>query len=471
MLYLKLINENKQVWDDYTNHIFAKQVSSGELKIEKFKYYLGQDYIYLQAYRNCYQHMANNAQTVDERSYFKRNTIGAIEADMVQMYNVDITRVTPSTITNDYISYLYKILVEGSSLEKLVAIAPCTIGYGELATTIQQSEINGKYEQWIATYASTEYQNEVDEYISLLNMYEPSEEQFEQLSNIFHTVCKHEIAFFNQAIEQSKPIVLTIAGSDSGGGAGIQADIKAISANGCYAASAITAITAQSTTGVYGIEGLSCEIIKQQIKVVTDDMDVDVIKIGMLGSNDVINAVASSIPPNVKIVLDPVMVAKDNTKLIEPKAVDCLVEQLCPQAYLITPNIEEANIILNRNITNIEEMKEACIALSEKCKTNVLLKGGHLTGEDLVDILSFDNKLYYFPSQHVDTKNTHGTGCSLSSSIAANLAKGYNLVAACDQAIEYVQNGIVQNYSIGKGKGPINHFHNNLNKECNEQTN
>lgn len=464
MLYQKLINANSQVWEAYTNHLFAEQVSNGELKIEKFKYYLAQDYLYLKAYRNCFIHMSKYANTETERSYFKRNTIGDIEADMAQMYNVDTADISESVVTKNYVNYLYKILVEGDGLEKLVAIAPCTIGYGMLANTIhdQGGIKSDKYQDWINTYASIEYQSEVDEYIELLNMYNPSEEQFTQLSEIFNKVCRLEIDFFDQAIELPKPIVLTIAGSDSGGGAGIQADIKAISANGCYAASAITAITAQSTTGVSGIEGVSLDMIKQQINVVLEDMDVKVIKIGMLGSTEVIETVANCLPANTRVVLDPVMVAKDNTKLLAGDAIDSLVESLCPKAYVITPNIEEANIILNMQITSVEDMKAACIILANKCKTNVLVKGGHLSGDLLVDVLYYKQQFYEFKTTRIDTINTHGTGCSLSSSIAANLAKGQSLDIATKNAIDYVQNGIIQNYPIGKGKGPINHFHNNI---------
>lgn len=470
MLFDKLVADNQQKWDEYTKHPFSTQIASGAIKIEKFKYYIGQDYLYLQAYRNCYQHMANHAQTSSEREYFKQNTICDIEGDMAKMYNVDVVDVKPSTVTSDYISYLYKILVEGDSLDKLIAIAACTIGYGQLANHLHNSsvEISPKYQAWIATYASTEYQHEVDAYIQLINQYTPSEGKYQKLSTIFHNVCNHEIAFFNQALEQARPIVLTIAGSDSGGGAGIQADIKSISANGCYGASVITAITAQSTTGVYGIEGVSPELIKRQLQVVTTDLDVKVIKIGMLGSTTVIDTIASNLPQNIPVVLDPVMVAKDNTKLLPADAIDSLVQNLCPRAYLITPNIEEANIILNTKINSVEEMKAACIQLTKLCKTNVLLKGGHLTSNDLVDVLYYNQQFYEFTTSRIDTVNTHGTGCSLSSSIAANLATGLSLDKACKNAIEYVQNGIIQNYPIGKGKGPINHFHNNIIKEHNE---
>lgn len=464
MLYERLIKENKAVWEKYTHHSFASQIASGDLKLEKFKYYLGQDYLYLKAYRSCFKHMAINANTKSERAYFEKNTIGDIESDMALMFDVDISKVELSSVTSDYTNYLYKILIEGSNLEKLVAIAPCVIGYGVLAKTIRKNEIadDNYYKQWIEIYASDAYQTEVDEYICLLDEYQVTDVQFDNLSNLFNKVCELEIAFFDQAVVQKKPIVMTIAGSDSGGGAGIQADIKAISANDCYATSCITAITAQTTTGVYGIEGLSTEIISKQIEVVNNDMELGAIKIGMIGETAVIDTVVNSLPTNVPIVLDPVMVAKDNTKLLKSEAITTLVTKLCPKATVITPNIEEANVILNRNIESVEDMRCACVDLAALCQTNVLLKGGHLAGEELVDILYYENKFFEYKNKRIETDNTHGTGCSLSSSLAANIARGYPLEVATEKAIEYVQMGIIQNFITGKGKGPINHFHRNI---------
>lgn len=464
MLYEKLVATNSSEWNDYTKHKFATQITAGELKLEKFKHYIAQDYLYLKAYRNCFLHMATHADNQTERDYFIKNVVGDIESDMALMFDVNIASIEATTVTDNYTNYLYKILVEGSSLEKLVAIAPCVIGYGVLASEINKLQISddNPYKKWIDIYASIEYQDEVEQYIELLNQYNPEDKELEKLNKIFNTVCNLEIDFFDQAIEIRKPIVLTIAGSDSGGGAGIQADIKAISANDCFAASAITAITAQSTTGVYGIEGLSPEIITNQIKVVSDDMDLKAIKIGMLGNVETIETVANALPASVKVVLDPVMVAKDSTKLLVDDAVTSLVENLCPKAYVITPNIEEANVMLNTEIKTIEDMKEASEKLAELCKTNVLLKGGHLTGNQLVDILYYDNQHFEYHTTRIDTINTHGTGCSLSSSLAANLANGLSLEIATEKAINYVQNGIIQNYPIGKGKGPINHFHKNV---------
>lgn len=464
MLYKKLIENNKQVWLEYTKHPFAEKIASGDLKVEKFKHYLGQDYLYLKAYRNCFIHMAQNSILASERDYFDKNAIGDIEADMALMFDIDIDNLQVTSTTENYISYLYKILVEGTNLEKLVAIAPCVIGYGVLAREINRYQVNEDniYKHWIEIYASSEYQTEVEQYIDLLNNYLPDEDKLKTLNNIFKTVCELEIEFFNQAIEDLKPIVLTIAGSDSGGGAGIQADIKAISANGCFAASAITAITAQSTTGVYGIEEVSLNIIKKQIEVVADDMNLSAIKIGMLANVETIETVASSLPSDVKIVLDPVMVAKDNTKLLASDAVNCLIEILCPKAYVITPNIEEANVMLQSNIETVEDMRQACKKLADICETNILLKGGHLIGDQLVDVLYYDNQFFEYHTTRIDTNNTHGTGCSLSSSLAANIAKGLSLEVATKNAIEYVQNGIIQNYPIGRGKGPINHFHKNI---------
>lgn len=464
MLYQKLIAANSQLWSDYTKHQFVDQITSGELKIEKFKFYLGQDYLYLKAYRNCFIHMAQHANTENERSYFERNTIGQIEGGMTSMFDVDTESINLSTATANYINYLNKILVAGSSLEKLVAIAPCVIGYGVLGAEIAKTEptAGNQYQTWIDTYASNEYQDEVNQYIELLNNYQVTDEQFRTLDDIFKKVCEYEVAFFDQAIDKVKPIVMAIAGSDSGGGAGIQADIKAISANDCFAASCITAITAQSTTGVYMVEELTSNIISKQIEVVSNDLELNAIKIGMLGTVETIRAVVNSLPVDVPIVLDPVMVAKDNTKLLQDQAIDSLITELCPKTLVITPNIEEANVMLGRKIITVADMKQACIDLADLCKTNILLKGGHLNGDDLVDVLFYNNQFFEYKTKRIDTVNTHGTGCSLSSSLAARIASGESLEIATKHAIEYVQMGIVQNYPIGKGKGPINHFHCNI---------
>ena len=260
-------------------------------------------------------------------------------------------------------------------------------------------------------------------------------------------------------------LVLTIAGSDSGGGAGIQADIKSISANGCFATSAITAITAQNTLGVNAVEGLSVDIVEGQIDAVLSDIGADSIKIGMLHSAEVVLAVARMLRkynvPNV--VLDPVMVSTSGHKLIEDSAIEVLCAELIPLARVITPNIPEAEILLGESIVTQEDLPAAARRLAETYGVSVLLKAGHLKNNELIDVFynRETDELVELSACRVDTRNTHGTGCTLSSAFAAQLAKGLSLTEAARVAKAYINKAILHgaDYKIGHGHGPVSHFY------------
>ena len=292
--------------------------------------------------------------------------------------------------------------------------------------------------------------------------------------------------------------VLTIAGSDSGGGAGIQADIKAISAMGCYAASAITAITVQNTLGVEAVHAVPLEILEGQIDAVLSDIGADAIKIGMLHSAEVVNLVADKIEHYGirNVVLDPVMVSTSGHRLIEESAIEVIKSRLIPLARVITPNIPEAEILAGCKITNEEDFPTAAKILShcntqisaaqiatdlmaehsemettvceltanilQKGHVSVLLKAGHLTGDDLTDYFfnSEDGTITQLQSKRVYTPNTHGTGCTLSSAFAAALARGEDLTSAAISAKKYIERAIISgaDYKIGNGHGPVNHF-------------
>jgi hydroxymethylpyrimidine kinase/phosphomethylpyrimidine kinase len=254
--------------------------------------------------------------------------------------------------------------------------------------------------------------------------------------------------------------VLIIAGSDSSGGAGIQADIKTVTALGSYAMTAITAITAQNTTGVKSIVSIPPKEILNQILFTAKDIKPDAIKIGMLHSNKVIDAVISSlkiIKVN-KIVLDPVMIAKGGTKLIDEKAIKLLKNKLVKRATLITPNVPEAEILTNTKIMNKEDMIFAAYKLIEMGSKNVLIKGGHLISATVQDIFVSKSEIKIFNSQRYNTKNTHGTGCTLSSAITTFLSCGKPIKKSCELGIKYVNSGIKTNPKYGKGHGPINHL-------------
>lgn len=259
--------------------------------------------------------------------------------------------------------------------------------------------------------------------------------------------------------------VLTIAGSDSGGGAGIQADIKSISANGCYAASAITAITVQNTLGVSAVQGLPLDIISGQIDAVLSDIGADAVKIGMLHSSEVVLTVRDALIRNhaTNIVLDPVMVSTSGHRLIEESAIDTLMNELIPLSRVITPNIPEAEILLGESLTNQSQLPDAARRLGERVNTSVLLKAGHLTEDELVDIF-YDhetNTIHRLPSVRIYTPNTHGTGCTLSSALAAMLARGFQLPEAARRAKDYINHAIIAgaDYQIGHGHGPVCHFY------------
>jgi hydroxymethylpyrimidine/phosphomethylpyrimidine kinase len=257
---------------------------------------------------------------------------------------------------------------------------------------------------------------------------------------------------------------LTIAGSDSGGGAGIQADIKAISAMGCFAASAITAVTVQNTIGVQGVHPIPLDVLEGQVDTVLSDIGADAVKIGMLHSADVVEVVASMIEKYKirNVVLDPVMVSTSGHRLIEESAIEVLKARLIPLARVITPNIPEAEILAGCSISSEEQFAQVADRLSQGGKVSVLLKAGHLTGDDLVDYFynAESGEITQLPSKRVYTKSTHGTGCTLSSAFAAALARGEELTQAAVSAKKYIEQAIISgaDYQIGHGHGPVNHF-------------
>ncbi|MGH4121093.1 bifunctional hydroxymethylpyrimidine kinase/phosphomethylpyrimidine kinase [Clostridium sp.] len=260
--------------------------------------------------------------------------------------------------------------------------------------------------------------------------------------------------------------VLTIAGSDSCGGAGMQADLKSFSANGVYGMSVITAITAQNTMGVFAVQDLEDEIIKAQIDAIFTDIIVDAVKIGMVSTISAIDAISEKLelykPTN--IVLDPVMISKSGYSLLKPESKTALIKKLIPLALIITPNVPEAEEILrevNSHIISIETVEDMECAVKEMYKLgckNVLLKGGHIKGK-AIDVFYNGIEITHYCSERINTKNTHGTGCTLSSAIAANLAIGIDIKDAIKNSKQYITSAIKHSLDIGHGVGPTNHFY------------
>lgn len=258
--------------------------------------------------------------------------------------------------------------------------------------------------------------------------------------------------------------LLTIAGSDSGGGAGIQADLKTFAALGCYGMSAITALTAQNTVSVTGIFSVPPEFIAKQIDAVLSDIGADAVKIGMLSTAEVTETVAERLNAYEaeNIVVDPVMVAKSGDKLLQDDAITALRTKLFPLATLITPNLPEASVLLKRPVETRKEMEQAARDLKESGPKNVLVKGGHAEGNESADCLvTEDGAIYWLEGMRIKTPNTHGTGCTLSSAIAAYLGKGNSVKDAVWKGKAFISQAILagKDYKIGAGHGPVHHFH------------
>ncbi len=257
-----------------------------------------------------------------------------------------------------------------------------------------------------------------------------------------------------------KSKILIIAGSDSSGGAGIQADIKTVTALGSYAMTAVTAITAQNTTGVNSIVPINSKEIKKQILFTCKDIKPDAIKIGMLHSSKVVISVVNALKKikTTKIILDPVMIAKGGAKLINQQAIKALKEKLIQRAYLITPNIPEAEVLTKLKIRNLKDMIYAANTLVNLGAKNVLIKGGHKKTEYMEDVFLSRKDIKIFRNKNLKTQNTHGTGCTLSSAIATFLSCGKSLKKSCELGIKYVNQAIKDDINYGKGHGPINHL-------------
>jgi hydroxymethylpyrimidine/phosphomethylpyrimidine kinase len=253
---------------------------------------------------------------------------------------------------------------------------------------------------------------------------------------------------------------LTIAGSDSGGGAGIQADLKTFAAHGVFGTSAITAVTAQNTLGVICWQALPADLVTAQIEAVAGDLGADAVKVGMLGTAAIVEAVAAAIAalelPHV--VVDPVMIAKGGDRLLDADAVAALASELLPQAHVVTPNVPEAEALAGMTIRSVDDMRRAGERILRMGPRVVLVKGGHLDGPDSTDVACAGSGTFELTRPRVATAHTHGTGCTLSSAIAANLARGLSDREAIEAAREYLDGAIRHAPGLGKGQGPLNHF-------------
>lgn len=267
------------------------------------------------------------------------------------------------------------------------------------------------------------------------------------------------------------PVILSIAGSDCSGGAGIQADIKTISALGGYAASAITAVTVQNTLGVRDVQAMSPEIVRGQIEAVMDDLEPVAIKIGMVNDVQTVRVISDCLRKYAPeyVVYDPVMVSSSGRKLMTDEAIEEVKKELLPLVTLITPNLDEATVLTGKKIGNIQEMQEAARILTDHYRTGILIKGGHLEGDVMFDLLHTSDFIYHiYKEKKIDSHNLHGTGCTLSSAIATCLAKGYPMRESVQHAKDYITQAILagKDLHIGHGNGPLWHFPESIAQMC-----
>ena len=255
------------------------------------------------------------------------------------------------------------------------------------------------------------------------------------------------------------PRILIVAGSDSGGGAGLQADLKTVLALGGYGTTAVTALTAQNTEGVHDVLAVPAGFVRRQMRVVLDDLGADAVKTGMLKDAEIIAAVADELPAGVPIVVDPVMVAKGGAALLDLRAIDALKQLLLPRTSVLTPNLPEAEALLGRTIDDLDGMKRAAEALLRLGPAAILLKGGHLPGDTVHDVLIDGGGIRVFSAPRLVSRHTHGTGCTLASALATGLGAGRALDDAVQRARDYVREAIRQAPGFGRGHGPLGHGH------------
>ena len=255
------------------------------------------------------------------------------------------------------------------------------------------------------------------------------------------------------------PRILIVAGSDSGGGAGLQADLKTVLALGGYGMTAVTALTAQNTEGVHEVLAVPPGFVRRQMRVVLDDLGADAVKTGMLKDAGIIAAVADELPAGVPLVVDPVMVAKGGAALLDAEAIDALKRTLLPRTSVLTPNLPEAEALLGRRIADLDGMKDAAEALLRLGPAAILLKGGHLAGETVHDVLVDGTGIQVFSAPRIVSRHTHGTGCTLASALATGLGAGLPLAAAAARARDYVREAIRTAPGFGRGHGPLGHGH------------
>ncbi|KAL9642935.1 hypothetical protein ABK040_010628 [Willaertia magna] len=486
---------------------FLQELIHGTLNLSAFQFYIIQDAIYLHAFSKVFALAATKAENEDIL-YLLEMSKGMIEEALQLHYiyfkkwGIDPLQAKPSKSCLLYISFLENLAHTENLLEIICASLPCPYVYMKVGNFILQHEVtknmfeNHPFKEWIDTYASDEFAESCNRYVKYINKISKDVDlkRMEKCKEYVKLACEMEYLFWNSAHvleewplekkltiiternkEKNNPICcLTIAGSDSGGGAGIQADLNVFNAHHVFGTSAITSLTAQNTTGVEGIFPVSPEFLKKQIECVMNDISIKGIKTGMLFSSELIETVVETLQRMKKddtyLVIDPVMISTSGYDLLKPEAVEVLIRKLFPIATLITPNIPEAIRILQvvtkedkpYFVNNEEEIKVIAKQIAKLLNVSaVLVKGGHLTNCNFaIDVLYqlSNDQFTTFKSPFIQSNNSHGTGCALSSAITSNLALGNTLENSIRKAKRYVYQAIIKGFTVGKGYGTLNHI-------------
>eukprot|EP01080_Neovahlkampfia_damariscottae_P001917 gene1917-1057_t len=469
---------------------FIVEMINGSLSKQKFVHYLEQDSCYLKDYSRGWLIMASKSDSKEEINLFCDFSKSIFEEEILlhKKYIDENKTIEQSPNCLLYTSYLLRVAHERPIYESLSAYLSCFWVYEIIGKYILKKSIqNNPFKEWIDSYSSDEYSSSGVDILNLMNKYASTLNDDQKSKCIDHFVkCTYmEYLFWESAYRMDnfnfksniniKPIcVATIAGSDSGGGAGIQADLNTFHSHNVFGTTIITALTAQNTKGVFHVEKISTESIEQQFQAIKSDIKIKAIKIGMLFDSDIILSVSKYIIDlEIPIILDPVMISTSGSKLLKDESISKLCDHLIPIATLITPNIDEAKHLLSKinestfsikELKTVEDVKTGAKLLSENLKVkNVLIKGGHLNINDgfVYDVLyeSDLNEFSIFQNEFVDNNNTHGSGCSLSASIASNMALGLNLKNSVEKSIKYIHKAISNGFKIGSSEyGTLNHF-------------
>lgn len=484
-------------------HPFVRQLGDSSLPTATFRSYVAQDVFFLRAFQQAYNAasvVSRKAGLENQASRFSKLRDGVDEelvmhAKAAARMELDLAVLEPLAATQRYVGFLDQQALRASdadvwlSLSRLcAAMVPCMRLYFFLGTVLAQAATleEEMYRNWVTEYSSQGFTDLVSEIENLLDTSfaaaSGGPEVMEELTALFLEAMECELAFFSQVAQDGPgglepksllklarlkpPTVLIIAGSDSGGGAGIQADIKSCTAHGVFSMTAITALTAQNTHGVQGVFPVPPEFVLSQVRSVMDDLGADVVKSGMLATQAVVEAVVSCLQGRaVQLVVDPVMISTSGHRLLDQAAVQTVRERLLPLATIVTPNLHEAGLLLGRDISTVQEMEVAAREISAMGPRWTLVKGGHLSAaecKECTDVLceGATGNCERFSSPMVSTSHTHGTGCSLASAIAACLARGSTIPEAVRSGKEFVAGAIAASAHLNLGhgpQGPMNH--------------